>query len=311
MINYTITRTQETTKITLPEGTIKYHNKLNNTSYYTNKAEQRIRTHQRSWKTIATVYLDNITLNTETITTDTVFTFHLKNTTNNTSIDIPVNNKLADFQTNITSVLNPKHFYIVDLDNTSRFQTHFLDFINTVLIELNTNSTVLNELIEDTPVEEPTTPENPLIIKNGILPYFDQTVTGELVTVNNRRIIPVIIDTYIYDVNDDVAAQFYLFFKDVETNKTVPIVELLRDGDVREGDEDVTGTTSNPSVTMDNVTKSISMANRLGSVRYTLSQLEDITSVEDIHEITFNYTTDDTITSTCTIEFTQTITTPE
>jgi len=301
MINYTITRTQETTTITLPEGTIKYHNKLNNTSYYTNKAEQRIRTHQRSWKTIATVYLDNITLNTETITTDTVFTFHLKNTTNNTSIDIPVNNKLADFQTNITSVLNPKHFYVVDLDNTSRFQTHFLDFINTVLIELNTNSTVLNELIEDTPVEEPETPENPLIIENGILPYFDQTVTGELVTVNNRRIIPVIIDTD-NDVNDDVAVQFF-FFKDVETNKTVPIVELLRDGDV-----DVTGTTSNPSVTLNNVTKNIRRDNRLCYVSYTLSQLEDITSVEDI---TFNYKTDDTITSTCTIQFTQTITEPE
>lgn len=176
MINYTINRTQDTTTITLPEGTIKYHNKLNNTSYYTNKAEQRIRTHKRSWKTIATVYLDNITLNTETITKDTVFTFHLKNTTNNTSIDIPVNNKLADFQTNITNKLNPKHFYVVDLDNTSRFQTHFLDFINTVLIELNTNSGVLNELIEDTPVEEPETPDT----VQGLQSAIPHTVTGQI-----------------------------------------------------------------------------------------------------------------------------------
>ena len=190
MINYTITRTQETTTITLPEGTIKYHNKLNNTSYYTNKEEQRIRTHQRSWKTIATVYLDNITLDTETITKDTVFTFHLRNTTNNTSIDIPVNNKLADFQTNITSKLNPKHFYIVDLDNTSRFQTHFLDFINTVLIELNTNSTVLNELIEDTPVEEPTTPE-PV---QGLQSSIPHTVNGYITnTETSEMYVPVII----------------------------------------------------------------------------------------------------------------------
>ena len=229
MINYTITRTQETTKITLPEGTIKYHNKLNNTSYYTNKAEQRIRTHQRSWKTIATVYLDNITLNTETITTDTVFTFHLKNTTNNTSIDIPVNNKLADFQTNITNELNPKHFYIVDLDNTSRFQTHFLDFINTVLIELNTNSTVLNELIEDTPVEEPTTPDT----VEGLLPYITQNTEGTL-TIGTHTIIPVLLDTTLYMRGQDGPnyQQYTILLKDSTTQQILQASSFLRNNDI-------------------------------------------------------------------------------
>ena len=209
MINYTITRTQDTTKITLPTGTIKYHNKLNNTSYYTNKEEQRIKTHKRSWKTIATVYLDNITLNTETITKDTIFTFHLKNTDNNTVIDIPVNNKLADFQTNITSVLNPKHFYIVDLDNTSRFQTHFLDFINTVLIELNTNSTVLNELIEDTPVEEPTTPDT----VQGLQSAIPHTVTGQITNTETGEIYtPIIIGKrFTQDANTRMAEYFFLW----------------------------------------------------------------------------------------------------
>lgn len=220
MINYTITRTQDTTKITLPEGTIKYHNKLNNTSYYTNKAEQRIRTHKRSWKTVATVYLDNITLNTETITTDTVFTFHLKNTTNNTSIDIPVNNKLADFQTNITNKLNPKHFYVVDLDNTSRFQTHFLDFINTVLIELNTNSTVLNELIEDTPVEEPTTPETVQGLQSAI-PY---TVNGQITNTENDEIYtPVIISKSFIQHQNTRTAQYILVWKNEQDNTIIPI----------------------------------------------------------------------------------------
>lgn len=208
MINYTITRTQDTTKITLPEGTIKYHNKLNNTSYYTNKQEQRIRTHKRSWKTIATVYLDNITLNTETITKDTIFTFHLKNTTNNTSIDIPVNNKLADFQTNITQELNPKHFYVVDLDNTSRFQTHFLDFINTVLIELNTNSTVLNELIEDTPVEEPTTPDT----EQGLQSTVPHTVTGQITnTETGEMYTPIIIGKRVIESGSHLAEYFFLW----------------------------------------------------------------------------------------------------
>ena len=219
MINYTITRTQETTTITLPEGTIKYHNKLNNTSYYTNKAEQRIRTHKRSWKTVATVYLDNITLDTQTITTDTVFTFHLKNTTNNTSIDIPVNNKLADFQTNITNKLNPKHFYIVDLDNTSRFQTHFLDFINTVLIELNTNSTVLNELIEDTPVEEPTTPE-PV---QGLYSAIPHTVTGQITnSAYGNMYTPVIISKKVQQGQNTTTANYVLLWKDKQDNTIIP-----------------------------------------------------------------------------------------
>ena len=218
MINYTITRTQDTTKITLPEGTIKYHNKLNNTSYYTNKAEQRIRTHKRSWKTIATVYLDNITLDTETITTDTIFTFHLKNTTNNTSIDIPVNNKLADFQTNITSVLNPKHFYIVDLDNTSRFQTHFLDFINTVLIELNTNSTVLNELIEDTPVEEPETPE-PV---QGLQSTVPHTVTGHITNSETDEIYtPVIINKVFRQDDYQRRVEYFFLWKNEQDNTII------------------------------------------------------------------------------------------
>ena len=218
MINYTINRTQDTTKITLPEGTIKYHNKLNNTSYYTNKAEQRIRTHKRSWKTVATVYLDNITLDTETITTDTVFTFHLKNTTNNTSIDIPVNNKLADFQTNITNKLNPKHFYIVDLDNTSRFQTHFLDFINTVLIELNTNSTVLNELIEDTPVEEPTTPE-PVQGLQSAIPY---TVNGQITNTENDEIYtPIIINKRFIQNQNTRSAEYALLWKNEQDNTII------------------------------------------------------------------------------------------
>ena len=223
MINYTITRTQDTTKITLPEGTIKYHNKLNNTSYYTNKAEQRIRTHKRSWKTIATVYLDNITLNTETITEDTIFTFHLKNTTNNTSIDIPVNNKLADFQTNITNKLNPKHFYVVDLDNTSRFQTHFLDFINTVLIELNTNSTVLNELIEDTPVEEPTTPDTEQGLQSAI-PY---TVNGQITNTENDEIYtPVIIDKNFIQNQNNRTARYFLLWKNEQDNTIIPVTDI-------------------------------------------------------------------------------------
>lgn len=222
MINYTITRTQDTTKITLPEGTIKYHNKLNNTSYYTNKAEQRIRTHKRSWKTVATVYLDNITLDTQTITTDTVFTFHLKNTTNNTSIDIPVNNKLADFQTNITNKLNPKHFYVVDLDNTSRFQTHFLDFINTVLIELNTNSGVLNELIEDTPVEEPTTPE-PVQGLQSTIPY---TVTGQITNTENDEIYtPVIISRRVMQNQNTRTENYILLWKNEQDNTIIPIAQ--------------------------------------------------------------------------------------
>jgi len=215
MINYTITRTQDTTKITLPEGTIKYHNKLNNTSYYTNKAEQKIRTHQRSWKTIATVYLDNITLNTETITTDTIFTFHLKNTANNTSIDIPVNNKLADFNNNITSRLNPKHFYVVDLDNTSRFQTHFLDFINTVLIELNTNSTVLNELIEDTPIEEPTTPDT----VQGLQSSIPHTVTGQITNNETGEMYtPIIIGKKVTHANSVNAGEYFLLWENKQDN---------------------------------------------------------------------------------------------
>ena len=219
MINYTITRTQETTTITLPEGTTKYHNQINNTSYYTNKAEQRIRTHQRSWKTIATVYLDNITLNTETITSETVFTFHLKNTTNNTSIDIPVNNKLADFQTNITNKLNPKHFYIVDLDNTSRFQTHFLDFINTVLIELNTNSGVLNELIEDTPVEEPTTPDT----EQGLQSAIPHTVNGQITNTETDEIYtPVIISKKVQQGQNTTTANYVLLWKDKQDNTIIP-----------------------------------------------------------------------------------------
>lgn len=220
MINYTITRTQETTTITLPEGTIKYHNKLNNTSYYTNKAEQRIRTHKRSWKTVATVYLDNITLDTETITTDTVFTFHLKNTTNNTSIDIPVNNKLADFQTNITNKLNPKHFYVVDLDNTSRFQTHFLDFINTVLIELNTNSSVLNELIEDAPVEEPTTPDT----VQGLQSAIPHTVTGQInYTEYEETYEPVIISKRFVQNQSARQAEYILLWKNTQDNTILSI----------------------------------------------------------------------------------------
>ena len=230
MINYTITRTQDTTKITLPEGTIKYHNKLNNTSYYTNKAEQRIRTHKRSWKTIATVYLDNITLDTETITEDTIFTFHLKNTTNNTSIDIPVNNKLADFQTNITSVLNPKHFYIVDLDNTSRFQTHFLDFINTVLIELNTNSTVLNELIEDTPVEEPTTPTT----EQGLQSTVPHTVTGQITNTETGEIYtPVLINKRFRQDDYQRAVEYFLLWKNEQDNTIISADGLTQESDDR------------------------------------------------------------------------------
>ena len=213
MINYTITRTQDTTKITLPTGTIKYHNKLNNTSYYTNKEEQRIRTHKRSWKTIATVYLDNITLDTETITTDTIFTFHLKNTTNNTSIDIPVNNKLADFTANITSVLNPKHFYVVDLDNTSRFQTHFLDFINTVLIELNTNSTVLNELIEDTPVEEP-----PVTVQR-LQSAVPHTVTGQITNnETDEMYTPIIIGKRFTQADHSRSAEYIFLWENKQDN---------------------------------------------------------------------------------------------
>lgn len=217
MINYTITRTQDTTKITLPEGTVKYHNKLNNTSYYTNKAEQRIRTHNRSWKTVATVYLDNITLDTQTITTDTVFTFHLKNTDNNTSIDIPVNNKLADFNNNITAKLNPKHFYVVDLDNTSRFQTHFLDFINTVLIELNTNSGVLNELIEDTPVEEPETPDTVEGLQSAV-PY---TVTGQITNTETDEIYTPIIIGKRFTQDTHTRTAEYIFLWENKQDNTI------------------------------------------------------------------------------------------
>ena len=216
MINYTINRTQNTTTITLPEGTTKYHNKLNNTSYYTNKEEQRIRTHQRSWKTIATVYLDSITIDTETITSETVFTFHLKNTTNNTSIDIPVNNDLADFTTSITSELNPKHFYVVDLDNTSRFQTHFLDFINTVLIELNTNSVVLNELIEDTPVEEPE-PVTPQETNDGLKSKIPQTITGQI-TINDTEYTPLLINKKWAQQQDTRTATYEVVWVEKSTN---------------------------------------------------------------------------------------------
>ena len=218
MINYTINRTENTTTITLPEGTTKYHNQINNTSYYTNKEEQRIRTHQRSWKTIATVYLDNITIDTETITSETEFTFHLKNTDNNTSIDIPVNNDLADFTTSITSELNPKHFYVVDLDNTSRFQTHFLDFINTVLIELNTNSVVLNELIEDTPVEEPTTP----VTVQGLQSAVPHTVTGQITNPENDEIYtPIIISKTFEQQQNNRSAQYTLLWKNNQDNTII------------------------------------------------------------------------------------------
>lgn len=293
MINYTITRTQDTTKITLPEGTIKYHNKLNNTSYYTNKAEQRIRTHKRSWKTIATVYLDNITLDTETITEDTIFTFHLKNTDNNTSIDIPVNNKLADFQTNITSVLNPKHFYIVDLDNTSRFQTHFLDFINTVLIELNTNSTVLNELIEDTPVEEPTTPDTVQGLQSAI-PY---TVTGQITNnETDEMYTPIIIGKRVNQLDHGRGAEYFFLWKNEQDN-TILSMDLTQEAPDRF--QFLAGLTV--TVEYNEATKNpVSFAPQYYTGAFIISfQIEDTDTLE--HTATITLTDPEDADNTCTI----------
>ena len=96
---------------------------------------------------------------------------------------------------------------------------HFLDFINTVLIELNTNSTVLNELIEDTPVEEPTTPE-PVQGLHSAIPH---TVNGQITNTETDEIYtPVIISKKVQQGQNTTTANYVLLWKDKQDNTIIP-----------------------------------------------------------------------------------------
>ena len=149
MINYNISKINNNIILTLPTNT-NYYNEYNKRTYNNKAAGITLKK-----QPISKAHLESIKIENNDITTatqdDIIFQFR---TTTGNIININAGENNAKLQKNIEDNINATDFYIQAVDQQTN-RLYLIDFINTVLLEIYSNRTVLDELCGDEVVANP------------------------------------------------------------------------------------------------------------------------------------------------------------